>query len=62
MQIPVSDHTIVFTFDPQSIKTTNTLATISVIIIYLMCALAVAFRVVHLMSERKNPGNGHKEE
>lgn len=62
MQIPAGDHTIVFTFDPQSIKTTNTLATISVIIIYLMCALAVAFWVVHLMSERKNPGNGHKEE
>ncbi|MBD5358077.1 MAG: YfhO family protein [Bacteroides sp.] len=41
IRVPAGDHEIVFTFDPQSLKTTNTIAIISVIIIFLTCLAAV---------------------
>ncbi len=40
MRIPAGDHEIVFTFDPKSLKTTNTVAVISVIVIFLICLVA----------------------
>lgn len=52
MQLPAGRHTIEMVFDPASIRTTDTVASISVIIIYLLCAGAIAAAVVRT---RKKP-------
>lgn len=41
IRVPVGEHNIVFRFDPQSVKTTETIAYIAIIIIYLTMLLAV---------------------
>lgn len=53
MRVPPGEHDIVFTFDPQSIKTTNTVAMVSVVIIYLLCLGAVTLWVIHIFTSRK---------
>ena len=53
MQVPAGQHEIVFTFDPQSVKTTNTVAMVSVVITYILCALAVAFWIIYVFSQRR---------
>ena len=40
MKIPAGSHEIVMTFDPKSSHVTNTVAMVSVIVIYAFCALA----------------------
>ncbi len=42
LRVPAGTHDIVFAFDPQSLKTTNTVAMISVTAIYIACAAALA--------------------
>lgn len=55
MRIPAGDHTITMTFDPQSIHVTDTVATIAVIIIYLIIIAGVAAAVIAIRR-----GNSHK--
>jgi hypothetical protein len=43
IKVPAGSHNIVLTFDPQSIHTTNTIATIAIIIIYLTVLASIAF-------------------
>jgi hypothetical protein len=57
LQVPAGEHEIVFTFDPQSIKTTNTIATVSVIAIYILCAVAAVLWLIRLFSSRRADGN-----
>lgn len=57
LQVPAGEHEIVFTFDPQSIKTTNTIATVSVIAIYILCAVAAGLWLIHLFSSRRADDN-----
>ena len=41
LNLPAGSHTIEFVFDPESIHVTDTMATISIIIIYLLCGGAL---------------------
>lgn len=41
LRVPAGEHDIVFTFDPKSLKVTNTIAIASVSVIYLLCLLAL---------------------
>lgn len=56
LQVPAGDHEIVFTFDPESIKTANTVATVSVIVIYIICFVALALWLIHVWTDRKQNG------
>lgn len=42
LKVPAGDHEIVMTFDPASLRTTDTLATVSIIVIYLALIAAIA--------------------
>ena len=53
LNVPAGTHDIVFTFDPKSLKTTNTLAVISVILIYVTCAAAVGLWLLRRFAPRK---------
>ncbi len=53
LQVPAGTHEIVFTFDPQSLHTTNTIAMVSVIAIYLLCAVAGGLWILHLCTRRR---------
>ncbi|MBD5315446.1 MAG: hypothetical protein HDS08_04710 [Bacteroides sp.] len=46
LRIPAGSHTVEMTFDPESLHVTDTLATVSVILIYLLVALAIGSFVV----------------
>ena len=61
MQVPAGQHDIVFTFDPQSVKTTNTVAMISVVAIYILCLLAVVIWVIHLLTMKPAEGKDNKK-
>lgn len=54
INIPAGNHDIVMTFDPQSMHVTNTTATISVILVYVICAAAIAATAMRYMGRRKN--------
>ena len=41
LQVPAGDHEIVFHFDPQEVHTTETIATTSIILIFVALLLAV---------------------
>ena len=41
LRVPAGEHEIVMTFDPRSLRTTNVLATVSIILIYIAAASAV---------------------
>ena len=45
MNVPAGEHTINFTFDPDSVHKGNTLSVICIILIYLATALAAAFGI-----------------
>ena len=45
MNVPAGEHTINFTFDPDSVRKGNTLAVICILLIYLAIALAAAFGI-----------------
>ena len=53
LKIPAGKHTIIFTFDPESLHVTNTIGAISVIIIYLLLAAAVGYGAFRLLKRRK---------
>ena len=52
MRVPAGDHEIVMTFDPPSLHATDTLATVSVIVIYIALALAVAFGIKKFITRK----------
>lgn len=53
VKVPAGQHTIEFMFDPESIHVTDTLATIAVIIIYLLCGSAL-FLFIKKYFDKKN--------
>lgn len=52
LKVPAGEHHIEFIFAPQAVKTTNTLATISVILIYVLCALALGLLIWKVAGKR----------
>lgn len=46
LHIPAGSHDISFRFDPQSIKVTNTISVVAVIVIYVLCAVALVLIVL----------------
>lgn len=57
LRIPAGNHTVEFSFDPQSLHVTNTLGIVSVVLIYLGCAAAIAFFIIR----NRNKGGGPKD-
>lgn len=53
MRIPAGDHQLVLTFDPPSIRTTVSIATIAIIIIYLAFVTGIALWAVNLFRRRE---------
>lgn len=60
MRIPAGDHEIVFSFDPQSLKTTNTIATVSVVVIFLTCLVAAGLWVANVFIQKESSGKSPK--
>lgn len=60
MRVPAGDHEIVFTFDPQSLKTTNTIAMVSVIAIFLLCLVAFVFWGLRVLNQKPSQKEGEK--
>lgn len=52
MQIPAGTHSIVMTFDPQSTHTTNTIAMVSVILIYVLCMVAFVIWLIRFIKSK----------
>ena len=56
LRVPAGEHEIVFSFDPQSLKVTNTVAIASVAVIYLICLVALVVWLIHVASSRRKEG------
>ena len=53
LNLPAGSHTVEFVFDPESIHVTNTIATIAIILIYLLSAGALGFVVLGILKKGK---------
>ena len=53
MKIPAGEHTIEMVFDPKSLHTTSTVAYVSIILIYISAAGAIAFGVISRRRRRE---------
>lgn len=53
LNVPAGHHTVEMTFEPQSIKNTTTLATVSVILIYIMVIAAICYALLMNPADRK---------
>lgn len=49
IKLPAGDHTVTMIFDPRSLHTTGVIATIAIILIYLLVAAAAAFALMRLL-------------
>lgn len=58
IRLPAGEHSVVFTFDPKSLKVTNTVSIVSVVLIYLACAGALAVFGVRAARRKKNEETG----
>lgn len=64
LHVPAGKHTIQFRFDPKSLKVTNNISIVAVVLIYIICfgALALtAFRLTRVRKEDKGSGKDKKE-
>ena len=55
MNVPAGEHTINFTFDPDSVHKGNTLSVICIVLMYLSAALAAAFGIIKALRRGKEP-------
>ena len=56
LNIPAGSHEIVFRFDPKSIRVADTFSMISIILIYVLCAGAIAYVAWNVSRSRKQVG------
>ena len=52
LKVPAGQHKIEFVFDPQSTKTTNTVAMVSIIAIYVLCFAAIVLWVLRVIASQ----------
>ena len=52
LRLPAGEHNIQFEFDPQSVRVTERISVGSIIVIYLLCASAIAAAAIALMRKR----------
>lgn len=57
MRIPAGDHTVEMRFDPESIRVTDTLASVSVILIYIAAVAAAVFGIFGTRREKDTPAD-----
>lgn len=62
LKIPAGTHEITLTFDPKRLHTTDTLATISIIIIYLAAAAALGYGAYRFFRRKKSVADGEETE
>ena len=55
LKVPAGEHKIEMHFNPQSIHTTTTLASVAIIIIYLVLIAATVFAIIGKPKEDENP-------
>lgn len=63
LRLAPGEHTVEFRFDPQSLRVTNTLGIVSVVLIYVLCLAALAwwtYRFVRRLN-RQHPGENENE-
>lgn len=53
LKIPAGDHTVAMTFEPQSIHTTDTAATVCIILIYIMVLATIGLGIKRVATEEK---------
>ena len=53
MKLPAGEHEVVMTFRPRSLEVTNAIGIGSVIVVYLLCAAAIALAVVAALRGRR---------
>ncbi|MDE6340539.1 MAG: YfhO family protein, partial [Muribaculaceae bacterium] len=56
LRVPAGSHDINFRFDPQSLKVTNTISTVAVVIIYVLCAIALVIIFLRYKTSSKKEG------
>jgi hypothetical protein len=58
LRIPAGEHNISFTFDPQSLRVTNAISVVAVVIIYLICAAALGLFIYRTVKKKDEPEVG----
>ena len=59
LNVPAGSHHIRFVFDPDSVRKGDTLATVCVVILYLLMLAAIGLGVSHSLRQRKNEAAAH---
>ena len=59
LNVPAGSHHIRFVFDPDSVRKGDTLATVCVVILYLLMLAAIGLGVSHSLRQRKNEAATH---
>lgn len=52
LQVPAGEHEVEFYFNPKSLSVTNTIGAVAVAVIFILCAAALAVRVLRLRNKR----------
>lgn len=55
IKLPAGTHSVEFVFDPQSIRVTDTVSVVAVIMVYILCIGALAVWVLRLRREKNSP-------
>lgn len=61
IRVPAGDHTVEFVFNPESIRTANTVSVVAIIIIYLACLASAGVWLRHIRRRNGDDGKEVKE-
>ncbi len=62
LRVPAGEHTVVFTFYPQSDKVTNALSICGIVVIYLCCASTIAMFIFYALRHKRRKEEKQKPE